>query len=1511
MKTLLYNPIFVNPQAYYVFPNLSRVQTQEVDSTKEPANYIGTIEVKTIAYGDTNKVQTFTNTSEIDLVNFSNEWVRISLYTILGSVILGEWKLGNFEQEEPEEPPYIEPDVLASLCGVWIADQNTNESPTRNIIKNKLKDRGGDFEILNAAYSEGSGYKNGAFVTDGVDDLIVSQKPVSEMLGGSNKITVVSMIHQITKEPDDYTVTNIIKQGSRNYIRNKVEQIYKTGIYGYSLKGNTTSNINILGDKNDYSIEYSMNDVLSGNFSVVGAIMEDNSIVANSSIAYYWTFIANKALTEDQINQIIEYFNLDKYVAPDIYYNVKKQGLTNENHAQFGDKLIDYSGNGHDMQLYNIGWGLDSGVGKYPVNFDDWIPGRGIANYVKLSGSVFKIVSDLPDYPTIIFGHSYYVNPSFTISVKGLPDNGSVFYTYDGDPSNPTRYNIVKDGIYQVPKTISSLNIGNFIIGNTRLPTSAYTGLTIEVLPEYEGALVLDGVNDYGKVERLPILKDYTIVADRDIFGNADNNAGGVFSKSHHHSLEGVEYGAFIFEMSSNNYSFNINPTKFINYNKTRTFSYLSKYLYNGETVYVGTATDSNSMWLGTIRDKDPRFSNLAFYSAMIFPYSLSKFLIERQLKRYKAGSFYEKGAVLFRPLISSNTPYKEIEIYDFTGDKNNGLLLSNSIDKSGTYLPEDNKIAIFIKPNGVDEVSTLIVNGDEYKSSGININGFYQFYVKLTKSPQVIDITIDEYIRFEDIKQTYPALVTFSDKTFGDKLKVGEEYIFQSKNILPELYTYRRMMYRADSSNMGIYIDEGEKIKITKQLSFILLGKKYLLDNDQPKCILSPELLKIPNSSYEYLGYIPDISGHGNHGYIYNSAYNETSGMNEDGSFKLDGVNDFIKLDTLSTGGQQVFIKTLWSSTPALLYDQRYQGNSGFAILTLAKDTPNNDVIAYKARNINGSSYIDGVLNKHIETYTLQDVVHNITITNNKDTNSQSPIIGKSSYNNSSYTKMALYTFMLFDKISSPKKIKELNEIIGVNPIVEAPPYYYDTYGKTNDLPDRDVLINMGTGGSHDLKLLNFGFNGEDGYCDATFGDYSWNVVTVNRYYSDNKVIINDVEPIYDHSINQYNDCIWGKWLTQYQNPRPSEDVPSFYTRFSGIPQGGSIAYLYVKEDGIVDKKIMNENDVYYLLPASYNTRYKEVPDAMQAARMGFYAIRPWESSLPLTIEICKGLITDRVDSTLRNTTIPALTDFTCVVKRETIGEQSNNSIFMFKGSTPTAGGKSNAFLYDYKSAGINNVFSFGQANGVVTNSPISYITKTLCDDRIIIPGDGVDTTGLMIGKWDTWWKGAFYKLMLYPKTLDILQINMLKNLFELDGLWYFKDGAFPKLYEGVDFTKLKVFPLSKDKISITFTQTSMHITKLSLVANANVIEVNIPEESPFNSYKVRVSNLPTNIYLRYTYATSREGGRHVTLKNGINIIPRTHPMFSSSFGMREGFGFTTNVTGTFDVDILIELIN
>lgn len=117
----------------------------------------------------------------------------------------------------------------------------------------------------------------------------------------------------------------------------------------------------------------------------------------------------------------------------------------------------------------------------------------------------------------------------------------------------------------------------------------------------------------------------------------------------------------------------------------------------------------------------------------------------------------------------------------------------------------------------------------------------------------------------------------------------------------------------------------------VEKQMVFRTTAT-WLLDDNEPKVILSPSRLRIPNSSYKLLGYIPDISGHGNNGVINNSAYAEGSGVNEDGSYQFDSVDDFVTIPTLSNGGKQMLMKVNWHGVDdEVLYDQRnsnIQGN-------------------------------------------------------------------------------------------------------------------------------------------------------------------------------------------------------------------------------------------------------------------------------------------------------------------------------------------------------------------------------------------------------------------------------------------------------------------------------------------------------------------------------------------------------------------------------------------------------
>ena len=135
-------------------------------------------------------------------------------------------------------------------------------------------------------------------------------------------------------------------------------------------------------------------------------------------------------------------------------------------------------------------------------------------------------------------------------------------------------------------------------------------------------------------------------------------------------------------------------------------------------------------MWLGTLRDGDSRFSKFALWSLMLFPYSLSEFLLERQLKKYEAGTLYP-GMIEFRPVIKSNVPYSSISY-----SVNPGMYVTegSTVTITITLSNETDKL-VGVSSNAISDIS---ISGD---------NGIYEITGKVTKSPQRISIVISSYL--------------------------------------------------------------------------------------------------------------------------------------------------------------------------------------------------------------------------------------------------------------------------------------------------------------------------------------------------------------------------------------------------------------------------------------------------------------------------------------------------------------------------------------------------------------------------------------------------------------------------------------------------------------------------------------------------------------------------------------------------------------------------------------------
>ena len=190
-------------------------------------------------------------------------------------------------------------------------------------------------------------------------------------------------------------------------------------------------------------------------------------------------------------------------------------GLTNEQMAA-NPVWVDKTGNGYDLQMKNFGWAGMSGVNGYVENFNQWFVGFGESNKT-VSDSSMKLVLLESDSQKVIYDrYSHQIGYTYNFYIKVTGIEGRTLNVNAGTLGG-TIMSITEDGIYSINATVSD-SWGNNMLYLIFPPSSSNNTVTIEQLPLYPGAIVFDGVDDYGVCENFPILtkeKGYTVVALR------------------------------------------------------------------------------------------------------------------------------------------------------------------------------------------------------------------------------------------------------------------------------------------------------------------------------------------------------------------------------------------------------------------------------------------------------------------------------------------------------------------------------------------------------------------------------------------------------------------------------------------------------------------------------------------------------------------------------------------------------------------------------------------------------------------------------------------------------------------------------------------------------------------------------------------------------------------------------------------------------------------------------------
>lgn len=183
------------------------------------------------------------------------------------------------------------------------------------------------------------------------------------------------------------------------------------------------------------------------------------------------------------------------------YYDVKKQGATNETLKESA-YLQDLSGKGRRMKLNNFLFAEMSGVGGYNDNFLKWNSPSSYGNVEKVSSSEVVIKSLLGVKKGVLYIDLSIKAVNIRCHITGITKEieGKFVFQYN---KQGNKHIILKDGDFEFDSESLSLGSENGWVGFTTLEVIDNCNITITQIPEYPGAVVTDGVDDYGLVENL------------------------------------------------------------------------------------------------------------------------------------------------------------------------------------------------------------------------------------------------------------------------------------------------------------------------------------------------------------------------------------------------------------------------------------------------------------------------------------------------------------------------------------------------------------------------------------------------------------------------------------------------------------------------------------------------------------------------------------------------------------------------------------------------------------------------------------------------------------------------------------------------------------------------------------------------------------------------------------------------------------------------------------------------
>lgn len=451
----------------------------------------------------------------------------------------------------------------------------------------------------------------GALVFDGVDDYGVCDN--FPILTKEKGYTVVALRQWITRGEGALGLVSNVK----NWLNNGAFLLEYRNIQADHL--NKPISFGAIGSENDlphiltYQTSKSYNGVsiTTGNFEGtdvlhVGKLAPTNVGTCINAAIWELVFLDHDA-TEEELTKIKDYFvKTYPWLFPDQAWTVT--GKTNEDEDRA--TIANITGNGNDLVLSNFGFAEGSGYGLYAYNFNSFSLSDNVVKPTDVKKDSFRIIGTGDSGNVLVLSNTSN-SAVWKIRITGMKEGDSCLV---GNANKSGDYvKITKDGVYTFQKQYAAISI-NGIWYNS----SQEVDVLVEQIPEYEGYLVTDGVDDKIVSSVFGMGKDFTIVGDWKFIDNKKSGTGLVKGSSFYiyNTMTGLDL--YINSASVKN---SLDGIKSIN----AACSDGRAYDRNWNEILANTGNVVGSGGTLEVSSSGGRFDRIAFKNLAIYPRILSK----------------------------------------------------------------------------------------------------------------------------------------------------------------------------------------------------------------------------------------------------------------------------------------------------------------------------------------------------------------------------------------------------------------------------------------------------------------------------------------------------------------------------------------------------------------------------------------------------------------------------------------------------------------------------------------------------------------------------------------------------------------------------------------------------------------------------------------------------------------------------------------------------------------------